>query len=71
MDLFHLGFLIFIGVNTYFSYQSGLTSGKYHGIRSTFQYLKSQNALKPVNQVTTFSEWSEDLKKMYTDPEQM
>lgn len=64
MELFHIGLIAFVGINSYFSYNAGKARGTIHAMC----FLKEGNCLKPFNSLKGTEEWPESLKKMYDNP---
>ena len=63
-----LAFIVFVCVNSYFSFRAGETSGKFGGIVSIIQFLKTKDALKDKNNITGFEQWPTLVKKVFNNP---
>lgn len=64
-------FLVFIFMNSIFSFYYGQRSGKWDGIVGTMRFLKEQKCLKPKSSVKEFKHWPEFLQHVYTNPEEI
>jgi len=64
MDLFNIGLIAFVGINSYFSYSRGAKKGTVHAMC----FLKEFNCLKPLNSLKGTDSWPDPLKKMYDNP---
>lgn len=61
-------FVVFVILNSYFSFRAGEKAGKFGGIISIVQFLKDKNALKDKNNIIGFNQWPELVKEVYNNP---
>ena len=62
-------FLLFIVINSYFSFKAGEKAGKFVGMISIVQFLKEKRVLKDKKDITGFKKWPEAIKILYTTPD--
>lgn len=64
-------FLLFVCVNTIFSYRAGLKDGTFNGMHMAFRFLKNKSALKDKNSVIGFMQWPVPLQELFNDPDNL
>ena len=64
----YLIFLLFVVVNSYFSFKAGEKAGKFVGMISIVQFLKEKDVLKDKKDITGFKKWPEAIKLLYVTP---
>lgn len=62
---FYIYFLLFILINSYFSFKAGEKAGKFVGMISIVQFLKEKNVLKDKKDITGYDRWPEAIKVLY------
>ena len=61
-------FLLFIIVNSYFSFKAGEKAGKFVGMISIVQFLKEKRVLKDKKDIVGFKKWPEAIRLLYVTP---
>tara|TARA_R110001592_G_scaffold266916_2_gene532779 strand:- start:23 stop:247 length:225 start_codon:yes stop_codon:yes gene_type:complete len=61
-------FLVFIAINSYFSFKAGEKAGKFVGMISIVQFLKEKNVLKDKKEIVGFKNWPLAIQMLYANP---
>ncbi len=61
-------FLVFIAINSYFSFKAGENSGKFIGMISITQFFRDKQALKDKHKISGFENWPLPIQIIFTDP---
>jgi len=66
MDFFQITiFMIFILLNSYFSYSAGKKEGMYQGMISITQFFKTKNAFVDKNKITGYKNWPTPIRHIF------
>ena len=65
---FYIYFLLFILINSYFSFKAGEKAGKFVGLISIVQFLKEKRVLKDKKDITGFKKWPLAIQMLYANP---
>ena len=68
MDTYIL-FLIFILINSYFSFKAGEKSGKFIGMISIVQFFQTKGVLKDKKEIIGFKNWPTPIQILYINPD--
>mgnify|MGYP003648812105 FL=1 len=69
MDPYHLAFMLFIVINSFFSFKAGEKAGKFIGMISITQFFKEKHVLKDKNKIEGFKDWPASVQIMYVTPD--
>ena len=65
----HIIFLVFIAINSYFSFKAGEKAGKFVGMISIVQFFKEKDVLKDKNDIQGFKNWPLAIQMLYANPD--
>lgn len=69
MELHYLLFVLFIALNSFYSFKAGEKAGKFIGMISITQFFKEKHVLKDKNNIEGFKDWPEAVRLMYLTPD--
>ncbi|MDA8847127.1 hypothetical protein N9J02_00680 [bacterium] len=62
-------FLVFIAINSYFSFKAGEKAGKFVGMISIVQFFKEKDVLKDKKDIQGFKKWPLAIQMLYANPD--
>ena len=69
MELHYLLFVLFIALNSFYSFKAGEKAGKFIGMISITQFFKEKHVLKDKNNIEGCEDWPEAVRLMYLAPD--
>ena len=69
MELHYLLFVLFIALNSFYSFKAGEKAGKFIGMISITQFFKEKHVLKDKNKIEGFKDWPASVQLMYITPD--